>query len=94
MREVQLGTHTIRSHGVILARAHMYDWLILILLGVIVAILNAINPFNCFVGKDMMSDLKYPLKSKTIPMWSVPVSYKYILDYSIPSNCFLTRTIS
>ncbi|XP_073018632.1 lipid phosphate phosphatase 2-like [Primulina eburnea] len=73
MREAQLGAHTVRSHGVILARTHMYDWLMLILLGVILAVLNIINPYNRFVGKDMMSDLKYPLMSKTVPEWSVPI---------------------
>ncbi|KAA8547774.1 hypothetical protein F0562_004203 [Nyssa sinensis] len=73
MREVQLGSHTVRSHGLTVARTHMHDWLILMLLVVIDVILNVIHPFYCFVGKDMMTDLKYPLKDNTIPMWAVPI---------------------
>uniref|UniRef100_A0A1D1YRM1 Putative lipid phosphate phosphatase 3, chloroplastic n=1 Tax=Anthurium amnicola TaxID=1678845 RepID=A0A1D1YRM1_9ARAE len=73
MREVQLGAHTIQSHGVKLAKTHMHDWLVLLLLAVIVVILNVIHPFYRFVGKDMMDDLKYPLKSNTVPVWAVPV---------------------
>ncbi|KAJ4822397.1 putative lipid phosphate phosphatase 3, chloroplastic [Turnera subulata] len=73
MREVQLGSHTVRSHGVTVARTHMHDWLILLLLVVLVAILNIIHPFYRFVGKDMMTDLRYPLKSNTVPVWAVPI---------------------
>lgn len=37
-------------------------------------ILNVIHPFYRFVGKDMMTDLRYPFKSNnTVPLWSVPV---------------------
>ncbi|KAJ8464160.1 hypothetical protein OPV22_026712 [Ensete ventricosum] len=31
------------------------------------------EPFHRFVGRDMMIDLKYPLKSNTVPFWAVPV---------------------
>lgn len=74
MRGTQLGSHTVRSHGMTVARTHLHDWLILILLLAIVVILNAIHPFYRFIGKDMMTDLKYPLKSNTVPIWAVPVS--------------------
>ncbi|CAN6700389.1 unnamed protein product [Malus baccata var. baccata] len=73
MQAVQLGSYTVRSHGVTLARTHMHDWVILMLLGLIVVILNVIHPFYRFVGKDMMTDLKYPLKSNTVPVWAVPM---------------------
>ncbi|CAL9012786.1 unnamed protein product [Prunus brigantina] len=73
MQEVQLGSHTVRSHGMTVARTHMHDWVILMLLGLIVVILNVIHPFYRFVGKDMMTDLKYPLKSNTVPVWAVPM---------------------
>ncbi|XP_029119267.1 lipid phosphate phosphatase 2 isoform X2 [Elaeis guineensis] len=73
MADIQLGTHTIKSYGIKVARFHMYDWIILLLLGVIEIILNVIDPFYRFVGKDMMIDLKYPLKSNTVPFWAVPV---------------------
>ncbi|KAL6010804.1 hypothetical protein ACLOJK_001246 [Asimina triloba] len=73
MREVQLGAHTLRSHGVKVARTHMHDWIILLLLVVIDVILNVINPFYRYVGEAMISDFKYPLKDNTVPFWAVPV---------------------
>lgn len=51
----------------------MHDWLILILLVVIEVILNVIEPFHRFVGKEMLTDLSYPLQTNTIPFWSVPL---------------------
>ena len=74
MREVQLGSHTVTSHGYAVARTHKHDWLILLLLVLIEIILYIIHPFYRFVGKDMMTDLRYPLKSNTVPVWAVPVS--------------------
>ncbi|KAJ4961676.1 hypothetical protein NE237_021586 [Protea cynaroides] len=82
MREVQLGSHTVRSHGVTVAKLHMHDWLILMLLMVIEIILYLIHPFYRFVGKDMMSDLKYPLKDITVPAWAVPI-YAGLLPITI-----------
>lgn len=73
MPDIQLGAHTVRSHGTKVLRFHMHDWLILVLLGIIDIILNVIDPFYRFVGKDMMTDLKYPFKGNTIPFWAVPV---------------------
>ncbi|EPS65632.1 hypothetical protein M569_09147, partial [Genlisea aurea] len=73
MPEIQLGVHTIRTHGVKVARFHMHDWLILILLVVIESVLILIEPFHRFVGEEMMIDLKYPLKDNTVPFWAVPV---------------------
>lgn len=75
MPEIQLGVHTIRSHGVRVARIHMYDWLILLLLVVVDVILNLIEPFHRFVGEGMLTDLRYPLKGNTVPFWAVPVSF-------------------
>jgi hypothetical protein len=75
MPEIQLGAHTLRSHGVKVARIHMYDWLILVLLVVMDLILNLIEPFHRFVGEGMMTDLRYPLKGNTVPFWAVPVSF-------------------
>lgn len=91
MREIQLGAHTIQSHGAKLARAHMHDWLTLVLLMVIVIILNVIHPFYRFVGKDMMDDLKYPLKSITVPVWAVPVSFPRF--FSVLFHLFSSRII-
>jgi diacylglycerol diphosphate phosphatase / phosphatidate phosphatase len=82
MPEIQLGVHTIRSHGARVARIHMHDWLILLLLVVIDAVLNIIEPFHRFVGEGMLTDLRYPLKDNTIPFWAVPVCFASI-------NCIL-----
>ncbi|XP_009786763.1 lipid phosphate phosphatase 2 [Nicotiana tabacum] len=73
MPEIQLGAHTFRNQGVEVARFHMHDWLILFLLVVIDIVLNVIEPFHRFVGSDMMTDLRYPLKDNTIPFWAVPI---------------------
>ncbi|CAN1297063.1 Putative lipid phosphate phosphatase 3, chloroplastic [Linum perenne] len=71
MREVDLGAHTIKTHGAQVARNHLYDWLILVLLAVVEIVLLTIHPFNRFVSKDMMEDFRYPLKENTVPTWSV-----------------------
>lgn len=77
MPEIQLGVHTIRSHGARVARIHMHDWLILLLLVIIDGVLNIIEPFHRFVGEGMMMDLRYPLKDNTIPFWAVPVCFYF-----------------
>ncbi|CAJ1932429.1 unnamed protein product [Sphenostylis stenocarpa] len=73
MPEDRLNRHTIRSHGAKVARTHMHDWLMLLLLVIIDGILNVIEPFHRFVGEGMMPDLRYPLKDNTIPFWAVPI---------------------
>ncbi|KAB1205612.1 putative lipid phosphate phosphatase 3, chloroplastic [Morella rubra] len=73
MGEVELGAHTVKSHGATLARNHRHDWLVLLLLVLIEVVLYVICPFYRFVGKDMMTDLKYPMKDNTVPAWAVPM---------------------
>ncbi|PON86996.1 Lipid phosphate phosphatase [Trema orientale] len=73
MPEIQLGAHTIRSHGFQVLKIHKHDWLILVLLAGLDLGLNIIEPFHRFVGEDMMTDLKYPLKPNTVPFWGVPI---------------------
>ncbi|PIN16468.1 Lipid phosphate phosphatase and related enzymes of the PAP2 family [Handroanthus impetiginosus] len=90
MWEAQLQTHTVRSHGTTVARMHMHDWLILILLVIILAVLNIIHPFYRFVGKDMMSDFKYPFKSNTVPVWAVPI-YAVLLPIAVFLLLYLRR---
>lgn len=63
----------VTSHGSKVARLHMYDWIVLVLLAVLDGILNIIEPFHRFVGSDMMTDLRYPMKDNTVPFWAVPV---------------------
>lgn len=77
MGETEPGPHTIKTHGAKVAKKHKHDWLILLLLVVIDVVLNVIHPFYRFVGKDMMTDLKYPLKDNTVPIWAVPVSFSF-----------------
>lgn len=83
MRDVQLGSHTVRSHGIKVARTHKFDWLILIFLVVLVMVLKIVHPFYRFVGKDMMNDLRYPFKTSTIPSWALPVMYLKFFILSI-----------
>lgn len=78
--------YTIKSHGASLARNHSNDWIMLVLLAVIEVILNVIRPFHRFVGKDMMTDLKYPLKDNTVPVWAVPVSFHCLFIIETGSN--------
>ncbi|XP_031390238.1 lipid phosphate phosphatase 2-like isoform X2 [Punica granatum] len=67
------GPHLIRSHGAKVAQTYLYDWLILMLLGLALVVIHLIHPFYRYVGKDMMTDLKYPLKDNTVPFWAVPM---------------------
>ncbi|KAG2599960.1 hypothetical protein PVAP13_5KG484600 [Panicum virgatum] len=72
---IRLGAPTpyITSHGSKVARLHMYDWIVLVLLAVVDGVLNIIEPFHRFVGSEMMTDLRYPMKDNTVPFWSVPI---------------------
>ncbi|KAB1205613.1 Lipid phosphate phosphatase 2 [Morella rubra] len=90
MPEIQLGAHTVRSHGVQVARMHMHDWLILALLMVLDLILNLIEPFHRFVGEGMMIDLRYPLKGNTVPFWAVPL-VAILLPFVIISIYYIIR---
>ncbi|XP_019453112.1 PREDICTED: protein PLASTID MOVEMENT IMPAIRED 2-like [Lupinus angustifolius] len=90
MREVQRGSHTVASHGYTVARTHKHDWFILLLLVLIEIVLYIINPFYRFVGKDMMTDLKYPLKSTTVPFWAVPI-YAVLLPMLIFLVVYIRR---
>jgi len=65
---------TFQSPGSKLALTHKHDWLILVLLAVIDGLLNLVEPFHRYVGENMMTNLMFPLKKDTIPMWAVPVS--------------------
>ncbi|TKY64819.1 Lipid phosphate phosphatase 3 [Spatholobus suberectus] len=89
-REVQLGSHTVRSHGYAVVRTHKHDWLILLLLVLITISLNIVHPFHRFVGKDMMTDLKYPLKSNTVPVWAIPI-YAVLLPILIVLVIYIRR---
>ena len=76
-REIDLGAHTIKSHGAAVAKKHKHDWLILLVLAAIEIALFMMHPFYRFVGKGMMDDLRYPMKDNTVPVWAVPVSIAF-----------------
>ncbi|KAK8691524.1 hypothetical protein V6N13_075034 [Hibiscus sabdariffa] len=78
----QQGRHPIKTHGAKVARDHLHDWLILMLLVMIEVGLFVIHPFYRFVGKDMMTDLKYPMKANTVPVWAVPI-YSVLLPICV-----------
>ncbi|KAK3130816.1 hypothetical protein QOZ80_6BG0498390 [Eleusine coracana subsp. coracana] len=63
----------LKTHGTRVARVHLSDWVVLVLLVVIDGVLNLIEPFHRFVGEDMIPGLRYPLKDNTVPVWAVPV---------------------
>ncbi|KAK4409581.1 Lipid phosphate phosphatase 2 [Sesamum angolense] len=88
MRENQFIGHTIRSHGSKLARVHKHDWLILLLLVAMDIGLNLIEPFHRYVSAELMTDLKYPFKKDTVPMWAVPV-----LAYLVTANHVVSFTL-
>ncbi|KAK4484199.1 hypothetical protein RD792_011421 [Penstemon davidsonii] len=89
--EIELGCkHTIKSHGTKLARGHKHDWLILILLAIIEIVLNIIHPFYRYVGVQMMTDLRYPMKENTVPVWAVPI-YAVLLPIFIFVLYYLRR---
>ncbi|KQK02600.1 putative lipid phosphate phosphatase 3, chloroplastic [Brachypodium distachyon] len=73
MQESCVGSHTIQTHGARLARKHTHDWVVLILLAAAVLALHYAPSFARFVGKDMMTDIKYPVKQSTVPAWAVPI---------------------
>ncbi|KAK7280421.1 hypothetical protein RJT34_25485 [Clitoria ternatea] len=88
--QVDPAAHTIKSHGATLARNHARDWFILLLLVVIEVVLYVIHPFYRFVGRDMMEDLKYPLKGNTVPIWAVPL-YAILLPVAVSLLFYMRR---
>nr|XP_043633483.1 lipid phosphate phosphatase 2-like [Erigeron canadensis] len=83
-------THTVKSHGLVLVRTHMHDWLILSLLLAIIIILSLVHPFNRYVGKEMTTDLKYPFRDSTIPFWTVPL-YAVLLPMAVFLAFYIRR---
>ena len=65
------------THGKQVARLHLFDWIVLLLLIAMYAVLGRLQPFHRFVAEDMMASLRYPMKGNTVPSWAVPVRYIY-----------------
>jgi len=63
-QQLDPSAHTIKSYGSTLARKHIRDWLILLLLIVIEIVLFVIHPFKRFVGRDMMEDIRIFVKKQ------------------------------
>uniref|UniRef100_A0A452ZS68 Phosphatidic acid phosphatase type 2/haloperoxidase domain-containing protein n=2 Tax=Aegilops tauschii subsp. strangulata TaxID=200361 RepID=A0A452ZS68_AEGTS len=89
---IQLGVPPpyLRTHGAKMARRHMYDWIVLLLLAAIEVVLNLITPFHRFVAEFMMDDLRYPMKPNTIPVWAVPI-YAVILPMLIFAAIYVKK---
>ncbi|VAI76701.1 unnamed protein product [Triticum turgidum subsp. durum] len=67
----------LRTHGKEVARLHLFDWIVLLLLVATIGLLGLVQPFHRFVSQDMMADLRYPMKRSTVPDWAVPVRHTY-----------------
>jgi len=67
----------LRTHGKQVARLHLFDWAVLLLLVAMYAVLGLLQPFHRFVAEDMMASLRYPMKDNTVPSWAVPVRCIY-----------------
>jgi hypothetical protein len=65
----------LRTHGKQVARLHLFDWVVLLLLVAMYAVLGMVQPFHRFVAEDMMASLRYPMKGNTVPSWAVPVHH-------------------
>jgi len=65
----------LRTHGKQVARLHLFDWIVLLLLVAMYAVLGMVQPFHRFVAEDMMASLRYPMKGNTVPSWAVPVHH-------------------
>lgn len=63
----------LRTHGKQVARLHLFDWIVLLLLVAMYAVLGMVQPFHRFVAEDMMASLRYPMKGNTVPSWAVPI---------------------
>ncbi|WVZ79397.1 hypothetical protein U9M48_026977 [Paspalum notatum var. saurae] len=63
----------LRTHGKAVARVHLLDWVVLLLLVAMYGVLGLVQPFRRFVAQDMMASLRYPMKDNTVPSWAVPI---------------------
>ncbi|XP_002981022.2 lipid phosphate phosphatase 2 [Selaginella moellendorffii] len=56
-----------------LFRFHLHDWLAIIFLLGMEALLLVIHPFKRYIGEPMIDDYKFPFNNNTIPVAAVPV---------------------
>ncbi|GBG60520.1 hypothetical protein CBR_g5695 [Chara braunii] len=55
------------------ARSNGGDWILVFLLMIVVALLQLAPPFERYVSKEAVDELRYPLKDNTIPTLVVPI---------------------
>nr|CAB3468403.1 unnamed protein product [Digitaria exilis] len=80
----------LKTDGTRVARLHLLDWVVLVVLVAVDVALNAIEPFHRFVGQDMVPDLRYPLKNNTVPVWAVPV-VAVVMPMAIVAGIYVRR---
>eukprot|EP00270_Netrium_digitus_P009842 TRINITY_DN3017_c0_g1_i1.p1 TRINITY_DN3017_c0_g1~~TRINITY_DN3017_c0_g1_i1.p1 ORF type:complete len:279 (-),score=52.49 TRINITY_DN3017_c0_g1_i1:361-1197(-) len=81
------GVHPGRIHVTLKQMLHKYwvDWLTLALLMATDGAINVLfPPFHRYIDQEQLKDLMYPLKSNTVPAWTVP-----ILALGVPTINFL-----
>ena len=78
----------LRTHGKQVARLHLFDWIVLLLLVAMYAVLGLLQPFHRFVAEDMMASLRYPMKDNTVPSWAVPVWYIYATPHLLKKKSY------
>ncbi|CAK9324968.1 unnamed protein product [Citrullus colocynthis] len=86
MREPHRSCQTVVSGGAAasptLRRRRRMDWLMVLVLMFMYCGIYLIHPFKRFVGSDMITRLKYPLITVTVPFWTVPL-YAVVLPIAI-----------
>ncbi|KAE8649341.1 hypothetical protein Csa_015011 [Cucumis sativus] len=79
MREPDRTCRNVASGGAAMAattsprRRRRMDWLMVLVLMFMYFGIYLIHPFKRFVGSDMITHLKYPLITVTVPFWTVPI---------------------
>lgn len=74
-------------------RRRRMDWLMVLVLMFMYFGIYLIHPFQRFVGSDMITHLKCPLITVTVPFWTVPVSH-LLLFFSFLILSILTYKFS
>ncbi|XP_042387388.1 heme oxygenase 1, chloroplastic-like [Zingiber officinale] len=84
MPDIQLGGQSLRSHGAKLARFHMHDWVILILLAIILAVLLPFSIMKLHT-KDQAKEGEKESKSPPVAKWepSIEGYLRFLVDSKI-----------
>uniref|UniRef100_A0A9I9CYC7 Phosphatidic acid phosphatase type 2/haloperoxidase domain-containing protein n=1 Tax=Cucumis melo TaxID=3656 RepID=A0A9I9CYC7_CUCME len=71
-------------------RRRRMDWLMVLVLTFMYFGIYLIHPFQRFVGSDMITHLKFPLITVTVPFWTVPL-YAVVLPIGIFVLVYMRR---